>query len=362
MVAEPAGAHSMVDGPQSKQRYSSGLDGLRAICALSVLAFHSEPRYITGGFLGVDVFFVISGFLITRNLAFEYGEVGKINFLGFYVRRARRLLPALSIALLLACVLWPRNGPSYAQSAIATLFYYANWKYLIDGGASLGCLVHAWSLSIEEQFYLLWPVTLAFILRKVGKDRRAVNCTIALIVLLSAARAIAAAFESPLAEYPSTLARMDQILVGAALGLVPSRASGDSPNHSWTGAVAFGGLVAVAFIAGAHPRWMQFGGLTLVALLAGAVVRDVADPNQGVLSRLLSWSPLVAIGKRSYGFYLFHYPLVTWIGALRRPGVVNLLGVLVLRVSATLGLAWLSYRLVETPFLRLTPKATSSTS
>lgn len=285
--------------------YIPALDGLRAICALMVLAFHSEGRYFPGGFLGVDAFFAISGFLITRNIVSEYQEQGRVSLARFYVRRATRLLPALGVALLLAYLLWPKGEAPYGAAARSALLYYANWKHLIDGPASLGILVHTWSLSIEEQFYLLWPVLLVVLLRRAPSTKGAARWTGGLVLVLVSTRAIAEGLGWRIAGYASTAARIDELLVGAVFALWPSRSAG---THRGTlGWVSMAGMTLL-LVPGAlvrwELRWLNFGGYTLVAILTGVIVRWLSTECRSKLSTLLAWRPLVEIGKRSYGVYV----------------------------------------------------------
>jgi peptidoglycan/LPS O-acetylase OafA/YrhL len=337
------------------RRYIPALDGLRAIAVLAVFAHHTYGGPFPGGFLGVDLFFAISGFLITNTLLDDVERSGQIRFGAFYARRARRLLPALVLTLLVAYIIWPSAGPAYRPAAMATLFYYANWQHARDIAATLGPLAHAWSLSIEEQFYFVWPATLALVLRGTASLRSAAAWTLGLVMALASFRAYGAIQGSILAAYASTFARMDELLVGSAFALLSRSASGSRPSfllRGWAGLVA--GTVFAVLVLTVHyqDRWLYLGGFTLIALAAGGFVYQLATAESTMTARCLSWRPLVEVGKRSYGIYLFHYPLTLWIGRGWPPGRYTYLAAAFLRLGATLVLAWLSYRFVEEPILR----------
>jgi peptidoglycan/LPS O-acetylase OafA/YrhL len=327
------------------------MDGIRALSALAVVVFHSSYGWFPGGFLGVDVFFAISGYLITTNLLAEHEERQRLDLLRFYERRARRLLPGLILALVLAAILWPSDLSSFAKPAVGTLLYYANWVHVFAGPQSMQSLGHAWSLSIEEQFYIAWPLLLAIVLRW-RSLRVAAVFTATLIALLAGTRLILHLRGSPFAAYASTVARIDQILVGALFAegvrLFPSR------RIPPIAAVASAGvLLALMWWPGAGGVWLYRWGFTAVAATAAIVVAFVVESPESWLARLLAARPLVEIGKRSYGVYLFHLPVVFALEPLRvRGSMGNFLLVLALRAGLTLAVAWLSYAYVERRFRR----------
>lgn len=335
--------------------YLAPVDGVRALAALSVFGFHCWSRHLPGGFLGVDVFFAISGYLITRTLMADVANSGRIHIGAFYVRRARRLFPALVAMLALAYALWPHEGPPFASAARAALLYYANWKHLLDGPESLGWLAHTWSLSVEEQFYLFWPITAGLILHTARSRRAAAITTLAVVAVLAIVRAWGQAHGSWIAGYGSTFARMDELLLGSAFALLPvSSRRVDSPGWfaRWASAAALLPFLVLLFTASWRSASLPYGGYTAVGLLSAAVVRDVATHPGSYLARLLSWKPLIEIGKRSYGIYLFHCPIIEWLARRRQPGIVSLLVISLLQISITLAVAWVSFRFIERPFLR----------
>ena len=253
-------------------KYSAALDGLRALSALAVLTLHSSYGQFQGGVFGVDVFFAISGFLITTNLVADVDRYDRIKFREFYLRRARRLLPALAATLLLAWWLWPKAAVPYAQAALPTLLYFANWRFVFDGSASLGPLAHAWSLSIEEQFYAVWPITLMVVVLIARRHKgRAATLTALMVVALASFRAFLSLSGSPFGTKPSTFARLDELLVGGAFAL----GAGTLRPPRWLAYASAAGLLGVVFSSTDDARWLYLGGFTLVAVMAAAVVTFV---------------------------------------------------------------------------------------
>ena len=357
--------------PQSGAGWMSGLDGLRAVAVLAVLLFHADLGLFPGGFLGVDVFFVISGFLITTLLLREQGMTGRIDVVAFWRRRARRLLPALYLVLagvvVVSVAAVPDAVARLRTDVLAALAYVTNWYLVFDhqsyfeaiGRPSL--LRHLWSLAVEEQFYLLWPIVLAVALVVVRR-----RGALVLTVLIAAASVAwtAILFDpdgDPSRVYYGTDTRLFGLLTGAALAfawssrlLGPRRAGGPAGSRiHWTDAVAVAGLVTLAWAVWAvdeyDPALYPWGSLA-VALVTAAVIAAVTHPA-GRMGRVLDVAPLRWIGRRSYGIYLWHWPVFV----LTRPGLdlsMPPAATLALRVSATLVLAALSYRFVEVPIRR----------
>ena len=336
--------------------YLPGLDGLRALAVLAVLLYHARPEWLPGGFLGVEVFFVISGFIITRGLLQEWQESGRIDLGAFWLRRARRLLPALF--LLLAGVM------AYASlfetdvvaglrtDVLASLAYVTNW-HLILGDQSYfasfekpSLLLHLWSLAIEEQFYLVWPLLLAGLLPLLRK-----KATFVLIVagIVASATAMAAMYQ-PGADtsrlYYGTDTRATGLLCGAALAFLLSNSQLGAGRSHWLmtllGVTALAGLAAAAYALTEGASLLYQGGFLAVGLLTAILILGATRHN--LLSRLLGLAPLRWVGMRSYGIYLWHWPifLVTWP---ETPG----LDILAAQIAATVGIAALSYWLIETP-------------
>jgi len=330
-------------------KHIPALDGLRGLACLSVVGFHAFGSVFRGGQLGVDVFFALSGFLITNILLQDIEARGRIRFKDFYIRRTRRLLPALVGTVALGGVIWAIFGgrAGFFSWAAAALGYYSNWQICYYGYASMGPLPHTWSLAVEEQFYVVWPAMLLLLVRLCGRDKsRLVKAMLGLAGCFVALRFALGFVESPLALYPSTLVRMDALLIGCACSCVYKEAAA-----FWSG--RRGGLVAGACGATLIALSLSYNSLrfsgtaglvrTVVALYAAAIILRLTS---GVGSRVLEHPWLVAIGKRSYGIYLypvvlgFAFPNITFPG---RALAVSLAGIAV---------AWVSFKYLETPFLR----------
>jgi peptidoglycan/LPS O-acetylase OafA/YrhL len=334
-------------------RHVPALDGLRAFAIGAVLVFHTWPSILPGGWLGVDVFFVLSGYLITGLLVAERERTGRIALRAFYRRRAFRLFPALGaamvLALFLAAVAHRDMETATEREAVAAALYVANWAAILPSVGS-GLLKHTWSLSIEEQFYLVWPLLLWGLLR-LGGRRTALWVTLAGI----AAVAVHRVDVNAQAAFYRTDTRADGLLVGCAIALALGGGSLRRVPAGILRAAAAGGAAILVAIAATDAPGLGFAiGYTVVALAAGALVAPVAVHQLPTLSRLLSWQPLIAAGRRSYGAYLYHYPLYH---GLVEPRLGEGPGALLLTASLTLVAAAVSYRYVEAPFLRRKSRA-----
>jgi peptidoglycan/LPS O-acetylase OafA/YrhL len=375
--------------------YLPGLDGLRALAVLAVLLYHADLPWIPGGFLGVEVFFVISGYLITSLLLAEWRQRGRIDLAGFWLRRARRLLPALylllAVTLAFAVVFLPEEVARLRGDAIAAFGYVTNW-YLVLGQESYfetvgrpSLLQHLWSLAIEEQFYVLWPLLFAAgISFGIKRWRRRRLLLAALVGAASSVLLMALLYRpdlDPSRLYYGTDTRAAGLLIGAALAFV--RAPGRVPDsdrmdrlaaarHSWprnnrwlgwlrrrwrwtapllldvVGLVALGGLVWFCLRLDESQSFLYLGGFALVALTTAVLIMVVVHPRARLGAGLLGRWPLRWIGLRSYGIYLWHWPVFM----VTRPELdvpIDGLPLLALRLVATVVLAALSYRYVETP-------------
>ncbi|CAI6030637.1 acyltransferase family protein [Cohnella sp. JJ-181] len=346
-------------------RYMPGLDGLRAIAVIAVIAYHLDFDWAQGGLLGVGVFFVLSGYLITDQIASELHRGGRLDLKRFWLRRARRLLPAMLLvmaAVSLYLLLFDRDRlPPLAGDVWSAVTYTSNW-YLIYHHVSYfesfgppSPFGHLWSLAVEEQFYLLWPLLLpamALLLGRRGKTTLAV-----LIAAAASAAAMAMLYVpggDPSRIYYGTDTRAFGLLIGAALALIwPSgRLSAGLRGRYRTGldAVGIAALTAVLLMmhdANEYDGFLYRGGLVLLSLCSAALVASLAHPA-GRLGAWLGCAPLRWIGKRSYGIYLWHYPVI-----VLSQGQVNADGPQPLRIAfqlaASVALAALSYRYVENP-------------
>lgn len=332
--------------------YYPGVDGLRAVSILLVLILHANLisewglHLVSGGFLGVDMFFVISGFLITSLLLKEHGLTGSIELRRFYARRALRLLPALITCLLFTAALASIVGADRLGltpwRTLSIFGYFTNWVRASESW-DLWFLSHFWSLAIEEQFYLCWPLILICLLRFCGK-RSVIAVVLALTVACFCWRLTLYLGGAPNQRlYHGTDTRGDALLVGclAALGsqwrVLPSFIS--SKYLAQLSAIALGAMVMVLNEGSA---FLYLGGFTLVALCS-AVLILWAISNQPILDN----SVMVWVGKRAYGLYVWHWPIYQLALVLPKPVVVPA------ALAATLGAAYISYRYVEEPFLRL---------
>ncbi|HWC11580.1 MAG TPA: acyltransferase family protein, partial [Acidimicrobiales bacterium] len=345
--------------------YMPALDGLRALAVIAVLAYHADLRWAQGGFLGVDVFFVLSGFLVTALLLTERQRFGNFSLARFWGRRARRLLPAVAVLLAAVAVAVPLlasdQGYRLRGDLGAALAYVSNWRLIFEEQSYFQAtgrpplLQHLWSLAVEEQFYLLWPLALGFGLRRTGR-RRKVGA--AALVLAGASTVLMAVLHDPAADpsrvYYGTDTRLAALLVGAALACYwPARTAKPRPRvpHAVlevAGLAALVGLLLCVRELHQYRPGLYRGGFLGVALLAAVIVAVGASRRPTLLSRFLAQPPLVWLGKRSYSVYLWFWPVFM----LTRPYADVPFGgwrLLVLRLAITLGLAMASYRFVEEP-------------
>ena len=343
--------------------YYPALDGLRALAVIGVWLFHDG--HLVGGYLGVDLFFVLSGFLLTSLLLVEWRTAGRIDLGAFWIRRARRLLPALFLVLAAvvgyaATLAAPTELETIREDGLATLGYVANWHAIASGsdywalfGGARSPLDHAWSLAIEEQFYLVWPLVAILVLR-LARGRRGALLTVCLALALASAVAMLLLFdpEASARAYQGTDTRATALLVGAAFACraAPGRMLGRSSVSPWldgAGLVALVGLaVAWVLLKGESPLLYR-GGFWLTQAAVLVLIAAATEAPTGRLARALGSAPLVAIGRVSYGVYLWHWPIFVVL----RPERVGFdgLGLTALRALATAVLAATSYALVEKP-------------
>ncbi|CAA9236612.1 MAG: Acyltransferase [uncultured Acidimicrobiales bacterium] len=360
------------------------LDGLRAVAVVAVLLWHAEVGVVRGGFLGVESFFVISGYLITALLWTERRATGRTSLLGFWTRRARRLLPAVYLLLLVvmaALVVGWRDLVARARGdAAAAAVYVSNWYQLLSNQSYFAesgrpsPFKHLWSLAVEEQFYVAWPLLLLGLVLLWRGDRVRIAVTVAALAAASGS-AMAIAFSvrhdpgAPVPYDPSRLyygldTRAGGLLLGCALALVwrPwERSEADGKDEvraptgrawpSWYGGgLGLTGLVILLLCfwrLSDHQPFVYLGGLQLVAVATALAIVGTTG-KASLLTRVLGARPLVALGRRSYSLYLWHWPVYV----VTRPGldVPWTSGpTLVLRLALSCALAELSYRFVEVP-------------
>lgn len=329
------------------------LDGLRALAVMAVMAFHTGSEPLPGGFLGVDVFFVLSGFLISGILISQWRQVGRIRAAEFWLRRARRLAPAL---LLLLCavaatrllVVQP-TAQTWRAPLLAAATYTTNWYEIWTGHDYFGQfaapspLLHTWSLAIEEQFYIGFAVLLIVALPRL-RSRSPVPL-LASLAAVSAVLMVWYASHDPTWAYYSTLSRGQALLIGAAVGAALEagwlpRSGAAARLGGWVG---LGGLL-VLFIAPVGTEVMFRGGFTLAALFSGLLVLGLL--GDGLLASVFSWRPLVLLGLISYGIYLWHWPVFLWLGSGQADSSAPRQ---VWAVTVTVAISVASYVLLERP-------------
>lgn len=367
-AAGTVGEVAAPDGAPEVLGYRPALDGVRALAVAAVVAYHLGGTGLRGGFLGVDTFFVLSGFLITTLLLLELERRRAIALVSFWGRRLRRLLPALlGVVAAVAVYAWVAAAPEQLSAlrgdAIAGLLYVGNWRFVASGQSYFDLftppspLRHLWSLAIEEQFYLVWPIVVlaTFALARRVRATRVVLAVVALAGAVASVVAMARLAESadPSRAYYGTDARAHTILVGCliAIALLHWRPRGPVAVGALQ-AAGFAALAAVgwAFVAVSdRGPWLYHGGSLAFALAAGVLVLAAAQPS-GALVAVLGVAPLRALGRISYGVYLWHWPIVVWM----TPERTHLDGVAlaIARVAMTLGVALLSYHLLEMPIRR----------
>ncbi len=344
-------------------QYTPALDGLRALAVLAVMLYHGGVAVVGGGFLGVDVFFVLSGFLITTLLLLEFESTGGLNLPAFWGRRARRLLPALLLVLvavlIYAAFLAGEAASSVRSDVLATLFYVSNWWFIFSGNSYFeqfqdpSPLTHTWSLAIEEQWYLLLPLVLVLVLPRI-RNRRWWAALFGALALVSAVvmALLYTPGSDPSRAYYGTDTRLLALLIGAGLASlftpgVVERVRGPARWLAPTGAV---GLVLLLAWTDDTSEWLYYGGFLLVALVSAVVLAALVARPEGLVARGLTWSPVVWIGKISYGLYLWHWPVYVVLSPTRTG--ISGTSLLLLRIAVTFGIATLSYYLVEMPVRR----------
>jgi peptidoglycan/LPS O-acetylase OafA/YrhL len=349
-----------------------GLDGLRGLAVIAVIAFHEQLSAFPGGFLGVDVFFVLSGYLITDLLTAHWNQYGRLDLRGFWARRARRLLPALAVLLVVVtaatAVIEPAQLAALRSALLAAVTYSSNWwqalvhqSYFARFGPPPP-LQHLWSLAIEEQFYLVWPLLLIGILKTCRS--RHLRAGLAWSGAALSALAMALVYVpggDPSRVYYGTDTHASALFIGSALALTwPLRRLGplgglETPGSDRTRIPDALGLAGIAVLAWAMghfagtDRVLYPAGLLVAALAAGGVVLAAASP--GLVSWALGRSALRWIGVRSYGIYLWHWPVIALATAAfpqQRPADWIWLP----EAAISVGLAAASWRWVEEPIIR----------
>jgi peptidoglycan/LPS O-acetylase OafA/YrhL len=344
-----------------------GLDGLRALAVLAVIAYHEQFGWAPGGMLGVGVFFTLSGYLITDLLLGQWVASGRLNLGDFWLRRARRLLPALFVMLAVvtawATVASPSRLAALRGAVAAAATYSSNWYYIATHSsyfarfAPPGPLDHLWSLAVEEQFYLVWPwLLLAGVCCLRSRRASAVRWLALPTLALAAGSAVLMLMlyhpgYDPTRVYEGSDTRACGLLVGAALAMVwPSRREAGPARWARIGLDGAGiaGLAVVGLMiwrVGQYSSFTYQGGLVVLSVATAGVLAAAACPGS-LVGAALGWRPLRWIGVRSYGIYLWHFPVIVLTTPANAPEDLPRAAV---QVAASIGLAALSWRFVEEP-------------
>jgi peptidoglycan/LPS O-acetylase OafA/YrhL len=356
---------------RSGRAHLDSLDGVRGVAVLTVMLYHARIASFRGGFLGVDIFFVLSGFLITGLLLRECEQTGSVDLKRFYLRRALRLLPALLALLVLALALprvfTPRledgQSPRLWLAALASVSYASNWVRAFDL-TDMSFLQHTWSLGIEEQFYTLWPLGLLILLK--ARNRRFTCIAVVCAGIIGSAALRAARWQgraSLLRDYYSLETRLDSLLVGCLLALLLSW--GLIPRTGrWIATIrvaAIASVVALALMinraeyAGAATyHWLLF----VAALCVGIVLLHLVHSPSRMVETVLTVPGLVWLGRISYGVYLWHSPIQTGVLGEARMLRLGFTGPLRIAIPfvVTIAVAAVSFYLLERPILRANTK------
>jgi len=359
----------------NKSKYLPSIDSLRALAVLAVIIYHVDVNYLPGGFLGVDLFFVLSGYLISSLIIKEFRKTGTVNLYNFYIRRARRLLPAVYFMITVGLVVMVLfNEVLLRKSHLDAIFgyiYSSNWWYIFhkldyfDSFGGQSPFKHLWSLAIEEQFYMIFP--LLFLLvngKKKSKDgtyklnKNFLYVVLGLILVSLIAHILLFDINNISRIYFGTDTRAFSLLVGvvgAILYPMERLHSKVTPQqnmiYSILSLVSIAGLITVMIYTSEYNTWLYKGGFLLVAIL-GLIVIISSGKQHTLMSKLLSFKPIVFIGKISYSLYLWHFPVLVLTTPVSEIGNPNIFFV-ILRIVLTFAVAIVSYVFVETPIRKL---------
>lgn len=359
----------------NKSKYLPSIDSLRALAVLAVIIYHVDVNYLPGGFLGVDLFFVLSGYLISSLIIKEYRKTGSLNLYNFFIRRARRLLPAVYFMITVGLVVMVLfNEVLLRKSHLDAIFgyiYSSNWWYIfhkLDYFDSFGAqspFKHLWSLAIEEQFYMVFPLLFLLVNRKKkSKDgtyklnKNFLYVVLGLILISLIAHILLFDINNISRIYFGTDTRAFSLLVGVVGAILyPMERLHDKVTqqqnmiYSVVSLASIATLITVMIYTSEYNTWLYRGGFLLVAIL-GLIVIISSGKQHTLMSKLLSFKPVVFIGKISYSLYLWHFPVLVLTTPVSEIGNPNIIFV-VLRVILTFILATASYVFVETPIRKL---------
>jgi peptidoglycan/LPS O-acetylase OafA/YrhL len=336
--------------------FRTDIEGLRAIAVLLVVAYHAGVPGLRGGFVGVDVFFVLSGYLITGLLFNELTKTGTISFLRFYARRVRRLLPASALTVLATIatvhfVLSPLEQIKLVRSAISTVAYFSNFYFAhstrdyFASDTATNPLLHTWSLAVEEQFYCLWPL-LIFLAYRINRSRRYVAGCLAALSIVSLIYCILYTKENPGAAFFLSPARAWQFGVGGLLSLVPvSRFSAHRRAANLLGFLGLGGVLLAAHQFSPLTHFPGYAALLPSLATLAALVAGIGAPGKGI-ARGLNLPVMQRLGQLSYSIYLWHWPVLVLVAARVQPFTPMVRAAC---VAAAIAIAAFTHYLIENP-------------
>ncbi|EMV3069994.1 acetyltransferase [Staphylococcus pseudintermedius] len=346
-------------------RYMPGLDGVRAVAVIAIIIYHLNPQWLSGGFLGVDTFFVISGYLITSLLLTEYHNTGKIELMSFWLRRVKRLIPAVLFlvmgVIVLSLIFMPMEIQKVRADSIAAIFYVSNWWYIMQNvdyfeQFAVQPLKHLWSLAIEEQFYLVFPIVLLSLLSFIRRLKSIrIIFLILLVISMIAMMVLYVPNENVARVYFGTDTRIQTLLMGVLLALVwPPFQLKAKVNTQMRMMIDTAGVVGLAILficfkfVSETNSILYYGGFFLISTVTLLVIASSVHPS-GYFAKFLGNKVFTFIGSRSYSLYLWHYPIIVLIHHQFVQGQIPPL-VYVVEILLMVLMAEFSYKFIEQPF------------
>lgn len=346
-------------------RYMPGLDGVRAVAVIAIIIYHLNPQWLSGGFLGVDTFFVISGYLITSLLLTEYHNTGKIELMSFWLRRVKRLIPAVLFlvmgVIVLSLFFMPTEIQKVRADSIAAIFYVSNWWYIMQNvdyfeQFAVQPLKHLWSLAIEEQFYLVFPIVLLSLLSFIRRLKSIrIIFLILLVISMIAMMVLYVPNENVARVYFGTDTRIQTLLMGVLLALVwPPFQLKAKVNRQMRTMIDTAGVVGLAILficfkfVSETNSILYYGGFFLISTVTLLVIASSVHPS-GYFAKFLGNKVFTFIGSRSYSLYLWHYPIIVLIHHQFVQGQIPPL-VYVVEILLMVLMAEFSYKFIEQPF------------
>ncbi|WP_324173536.1 acyltransferase family protein [Staphylococcus pseudintermedius] len=346
-------------------RYMPGLDGVRAVAVIAIIIYHLNPQWLSGGFLGVDTFFVISGYLITSLLLTEYHNTGKIELMSFWLRRVKRLIPAVLFlvmgVIVLSLIFMPTEIQKVRADSIAAIFFVSNWWYIMQNvdyfeQFAVQPLKHLWSLAIEEQFYLVFPIVLLSLLSFIRRLKSIrIIFLILLVISMIAMMVLYVPNENVARVYFGTDTRIQTLLMGVLLALVwPPFQLKAKVNRQMRTMIDTAGVVGLAILficfkfVSETNSILYYGGFFLISTVTLLVIASSVHPS-GYFAKFLGNKVFTFIGSRSYSLYLWHYPIIVLIHHQFVQGQIPPL-VYVVEILLMVLMAEFSYKFIEQPF------------